>query len=588
MKKNKNIKLYPKILIISQLRPDSFEKKNNHILFSSEGCKLYKNSKKYKYELYKNSKVLDYKIKFLDKKFDYLQGVYEILLEELTIKLNKIHNVSYSTNYWRILIGVWLYQFISVIFYNWKKLDYINSNFLIKYAQIAKFKNEIYYFKDFNDFSYSLIDDKINNQINRDLLNYFKNIRIRNFLINNKKYNKKKITFSISLLLNFFKNILLNFLLNIFYLKSKKRIMFYETYFSKIIVVILQIRKYQFPLFFKSPTFKNISINKKIRKQKFNYTNDNFLNILKDIIFKYMPASYLENFKEYKKKAEIINWPKRPRYVYTSNAIFHDDFFNLWLAMKKENSNLKLISGQHGGNFYISKFNFHELHQKKISDQILTWGYKKENFHTPLFNFKTLNKKIRPNYHGNLLMFDYELPRFDSGSLVYNNFSHLAHFESKCNFINRLDNNIRNKLLFRPYHDFGWNTLERIKEINKFIKIDKNINPHDSLNNSRVSVVNLNGTVFLELLNLNFPFVIFFDPKQDYITDEAKPYFDILEKSNIYFKDSLSAAQHLNNIWDNVDKWWYSKKTQYAVSYFCNKYSKRTNHPIKDLVSVFK
>lgn len=67
MKKN-NSKLNSKILIISQLRPKTFELNNSDILFLNEGCKLYKNSKKYKYELYKNNSVLNYKIKYLEKK----------------------------------------------------------------------------------------------------------------------------------------------------------------------------------------------------------------------------------------------------------------------------------------------------------------------------------------------------------------------------------------------------------------------------------------------------------------------------------------------------------------------------------------
>ena len=61
MKKN-NSKLNSKILIISQLRPKTFELNNSDILFLNEGCKLYKTSKKYKYKLYKNNSVLNYNI----------------------------------------------------------------------------------------------------------------------------------------------------------------------------------------------------------------------------------------------------------------------------------------------------------------------------------------------------------------------------------------------------------------------------------------------------------------------------------------------------------------------------------------------
>jgi putative transferase (TIGR04331 family) len=178
LKKN-NLKLNQKILIISQLRSRSFISSNNHILFLNEGCKLYKINKKYKYELYKNNTVLNYKISSLEKNFFYLLKTYELSLKEVSAFLNKIHNLNYSVEFWRIIIGPWLFEFISIIHHNWKKIDYINSNYLIKYAEVAKFKKKSYYFKDYNDFVYSSATDEFNNQIYGDLLEYFENIKIK-------------------------------------------------------------------------------------------------------------------------------------------------------------------------------------------------------------------------------------------------------------------------------------------------------------------------------------------------------------------------------------------------------------------------
>lgn len=187
-------RIIPEILIISKLRPSLFESKKNHILFLNDGCKLYKNKKNNKYELYKNNRVLTFKIASLDKKFIYLINVYEILLKELHLKLNKIHNLDCSIEYWRILIGPWLFEFISIIFYNWKKLKYINNNLFIKYVKIAKFNEPIYPFKDSNHFSYSALTDEFNNQVYKDLLRYFENIQVRFFAIKpNKKKHKNKI-----------------------------------------------------------------------------------------------------------------------------------------------------------------------------------------------------------------------------------------------------------------------------------------------------------------------------------------------------------------------------------------------------------
>lgn len=582
MRKNK-LKLKSIVLIISQLRPKSFESENSNILFLNEGCRLYKTNKKYKYEIYKKSNVLNYRIHSIEKNFFYLLKIYELLLKELSVKLNKIHNLNYSVEYWRIIIGPWLFEFIAIINHNWKKINYINDHYLIKYVKIAKSKNKNYQFKDYNDFVYySRSEDEFNNQIYLDLLKYFEKVKIKYFLSNTKnKKIKKKFPDLIPKFLNF-----LSTFSNLFF---NRKFFFHEPYFSTILKWLLEIRIGQLPSFYRSPSFKNVLLNKKLRDQKLNYHHDKFLTILNDLIFKYIPVSYLENFNQYQKKVQIINWPKNPKIIFSSNSFIHDDFFKIWLAEKKVNFNSKFISGQHGGCYFISKVHFYELHQKKISNKILTWGYKKENIYKPAFNFKTALKDIKFNSEGNLLMVDYELSRFPGSDLIYNNFLPFTHLNSKFTFIKNLNNNIRRKLIFRPYPiNFGWNTFDRLKQIDKCIKIDRNKNINVSLNNVRICVANLNSTVFLDTLNLNLPTIIYFDPKQDLIRNDAKLYFDILKKVNIYFDNSASAAEHLNNIWNKVDSWWYNKQTQNAVNYFCSRFSKRSNYPVGELVSFFK
>ena len=170
-RKNKNIK--KNILIVSQLR-DNNSVSDNHILFLNEGCKLYKTQKYYKYEKLKNTSIVDYKIslKNLDKDFNYLLKVYELLLDELTIKLNKIHKLNYKKTYWRIVIGSWLFEFISILFDNWSKIKHINKKYSIKYVKIARNNGKDLIFKNHNDFSFCSLTDEFNNQIYLDLIKF--------------------------------------------------------------------------------------------------------------------------------------------------------------------------------------------------------------------------------------------------------------------------------------------------------------------------------------------------------------------------------------------------------------------------------
>ena len=585
--KNKNIKKNK--LIISQLR-DNYSEEKNHIFFLNEGCKLHKTQKYYKYEKYNSTVIADYKnsSKNLDKDFSYLLKIYELLLDELSIKLNKIHKLDYKKTYWRIVIGPWLFEFISILFDNWSKIKHINKKYNIKYVKIASNNDKDLTFKNHNDFSFCSLTDEFNNQIYSDLIKYSKKLEPIFFKSINKKeklaINKK----------NLFKEFINIFYLkiltscNFFYKNSSKIVMFYDSYFSKIINFVLQVRLRQFPLFYRFSIEENNELNKNIRLEKLKHTNDNFVKIAKDLIFKYMPLSYLENFKNIRERVNNNSYIKEPRIIFTSSSFINDDYFSIFLAEKKKKLKIKFVSGQHGGNFYIDKLMFNEIHQKKISDKIITWGYKKEKIYQPLFNYKTANKKLKHDQNGSLLMVNYEISRFSGIHPGFRNFSYLRYLNDQFNFLKKLESQVSRKCVVRLYpYSYGWNTKDRFKEFKLDVIFDNNKSIENSLKKSRICYINLNSTVFLETLNYNFPTVIFFNLKQDLIRKDAMPYFNVLKKAQIFFDNEELAAAHINNVWNKVDEWWYSKLVQNSVSVFCNRYSRRCSKPFSSLFNFF-
>ena len=93
-----------------------FWKKNEKILFLGEWCKIYNQKKEW---LDLDYEVLPYHWDDRKKLYDdylYLDAVYERYLNQLTEKLNNLHNVNYSNRYWRIVIGPWLNYFIGILF----------------------------------------------------------------------------------------------------------------------------------------------------------------------------------------------------------------------------------------------------------------------------------------------------------------------------------------------------------------------------------------------------------------------------------------------------------------------------------------
>jgi len=93
------------------------------VLFLGEWCKRY--IRKDYWQSF-DSVTVPYhwedRVKF-KKDYLYLDSVYEELLTDLSIHLNKVHGLNYSVRYWRILIGTWLVVFIQIVFDRWTMLN---------------------------------------------------------------------------------------------------------------------------------------------------------------------------------------------------------------------------------------------------------------------------------------------------------------------------------------------------------------------------------------------------------------------------------------------------------------------------------
>ena len=68
--------------------------------------------------------------KKLNKDHDYLENINESLLEHLTDLLNKAHKINLPKRSWRIIIGPWLYSFISVIWDRWETISLLNKMYI--------------------------------------------------------------------------------------------------------------------------------------------------------------------------------------------------------------------------------------------------------------------------------------------------------------------------------------------------------------------------------------------------------------------------------------------------------------------------
>ena len=96
-----------------------------------------------------------------------------------------------------------------------------------------------------------------------------------------------------------------------------------------------------------------------------------------------------------------------------------------------------------------------------------------------------------------------------------------------------------------------------------------------------MSISTHNGTVPLETLALNFPTIIFWDKNHYQLNKQASKKIRLLEEVGIFHNCPQKAAQHLNDISNNVSSWWNQETLQIAVKEFTQEYALNTPDPIK-------
>lgn len=525
----------------------------------------------------------------LSKNFSSINNIYNNYLIEITDFLNKIHKVNYSVDYWKIIIGPWLKRFIFIVYDRLHNIKLIKKKYSISYVKINNYLEKDFLFNDYNDFDYKHHTDEWNNIIYDQIIKSLKYFRVKKFnaIENNKKLIKKN-----SLLLKLF--FAVNKFFNLFVKKNNS--FFINTYLPKAKLLLLHLKLRQIPFFpeeyIKLKFKKNIQFRLKKNKKK----KDTFELVLDSIIFKHFPKIYLEGYKKTIKFIDTLPWPTIPRFIYSSNSFFNDDVFKIYLAEQKRRYNTKIITGQHGGGFFSSKYYFNQDLQFDISDFVLTWGFKKKfsNKFVPMFNFLNANKYKKKKYmnNNNLLFIDYELPRFSAGLGIgmFQDKNYLELLEDRFVFLKKINYSVLNSTIVKLYPtDYGRCTKERFYDRGikcKFSSRDDNF--VKLLNSSKICVTNLNATTYLQSLNLNHPTVIFFNKNIDLMNEEFSLSLKALKKVGIFFNTPEEAASHINLIWNSIDSWWSSKKVQSAVNFFCNKYSKRSNNKVNDLNNFFK
>lgn len=108
------------------------------------------------------------------------------------------------------------------------------------------------------------------------------------------------------------------------------------------------------------------------------------------------------------------------------------------------------------------------------------------------------------------------------------------------------------------------------------------MNYYELLKKTRLVLFNYDSTGFYENLALNIPSVLFCRETKHVINYKYDKCYKALLDANIFFEDKKKLIIHINKNWNNIDKWWYSKKVQKSIKYFNSK----LNIPAKKISTI--
>jgi putative transferase (TIGR04331 family) len=258
-------------------------------------------------------------------------------------------------------------------------------------------------------------------------------------------------------------------------------------------------------------------------------------------------------------------------------------------AAQKIEEGCRLVYGQHGG-YGIPKFMRAEEHERKISDRFLTWGWTDDlpnAWPVGLIKRSWIGIK-RDSLPSRLLMIRGLWGRYtfrlDSGAGL-----NLNHAVDDCiTFAKKLPTDIMRKdLLVRLYiSDYGFGEEKIWRQECPDVEIAENeVRIESLLKTTKLAVYTYNvGTGWLEFMAADIPVIMFWDMHASPIRGNVERYFEKFMQVGIFHHTPDSAANHVSEIWCDIESWWNSPDVKSAKSSFLECYANTK----LDVVSVIR
>lgn len=569
-----------KIIVYSELK----EEKEGY-------CKIFFNEKYYRNFVSNEEKILETEIfKDIEEQKiskNKLVELLNIIIEVLADILNRIHKVDYSTKYWRILLMSFLLYHVDFCY---KK--YIQIHKLINKYSDSEFYSYLYFCEDNRqiteeEYISSLFAPQLHNLIFSDIITFF-NIpalwtETLKPLAPQKKLKKESSLFV------FIKKNLKKTLVKATTKKGKTGIcLFLSSINAKkmnkenLFDIHLDCNQdFKELIFSKDNNAEKPLLRMKFKEECLKKISEmeyyGFLKIVLMNIYKYLPKDFLEEYELrnifVKKKVKSI-----PKKVVTEFGIYGSDINKYFLAYYVE-KNAELILDTHSG--WINDA-YQELGgivlENKVAQKVYSFAVKPTSFRllATIENMKNDINEIKDIKVEQKMLYitgtTYLYPIESKMLLIM--LAPSDYINGQVKFFSKLREDILSKTIYRELSFYGamFDQYKIIKE--KFLAVEKDKEPQiiNSINNSKLIVVDHLGTPILESFLCNIPLIIYFDLTKVLINDKGKEAFELLKKVGIFFDNPEDAAKKVIEIYDDPRKWWFSEDIQTARKYMCDNF----------------
>ena len=517
--------------------------------------------------------------KKLNEDHDYLENINESVLEHLTDLLNKAHKINLPKRSWRIIIGPWLYSFISVIWDRWETISLLNKMYIEGSSNTFAtkvFKTDVPDITpdDFNQFRELLDSDWWNHIVFTKIFEFRQdiNINIREIEGNLEKTqsfnNDPRASLSLFHKLFSFAANTLDYFIEKISSRSQDYVIFHS-YFPRTFLLKLYFQLGIFPRWHKPfkmvKTHTFVAQRNNLKDWNINPSND-FEIFLQELLPYSLPKYYLEGFDSLVETQKSL---PDARVIFTSNAYIYNETFKIWSAFQVLKKS-KLIISSHGGALdpLLNTFN----HEEKIADTRVVWG---QTWHENQIRLppNKLHYKIKKyNQNGQISLVDYEASRYGDrcsssprGPLV------LDVINSNIAFLKSLEKHgLISDIKIRSKGLGLWESKKRFEESFGKNILCKERYQVNTIKNSRLVICTYPQTTFAESMYSGVPTMLFYDESFWEVQPIYSSLIDVLEKANIIFTNQDDAVKHVLQIQDDPMDWWRSDQVKAAREDFNN------------------